>query len=604
MQIATPSLTLPRKRWRESRQRFNLILAVIVLTAAVLRLVELGQYPQRFNQDEMAQGYDAWSIWRTGRDQHGNPFPLQFRNFNDYIPPVANYITAPFVGLLGMDETTTRLPVALFSIATIALVGLLGRLWFGEIAGLAAALLLTFEPWHVNYSRIAFPAGFVPFFTVVALYTYTHGVNLLAGSDQPTLNPKTEDKIEPPRRRERQDYTETFYRTSPEISQISKQRRSLYWLAASALSFVLLTMTYSTMKMEAPLLIAACVMASAFVWWRNWRIGIIWLLLIALFMSPYAIDIITHWQITQGRFDAISLFREANWMEVWWANYRAHYDLQAWFIDGLKSGVAVHPVGIGELFWLEAPLMLIAVSGLLRHRFWQRSQLMIPVLVIIWLLIFPLAASLTNQGIPHEIRTYNLLPLPELLAGYGLALIREWGAAAEWKRAITYVLIGITFFVFGLFNISFLTYYFGPSLWHIDPPGQEVYHNIGLRPVLEKVHTTAQPCDIIWVDRMGEPYIYYLFLTRTPPEQFQNARTEKNEDLWLNIKWLNNVRFGAPDFDQIDAPPIPDCDGQPSQTYFVTRRPTLTEGWQDFFATHNDAGNILWRAMVQPTLSN
>jgi 4-amino-4-deoxy-L-arabinose transferase-like glycosyltransferase len=90
------------------KQRFYMFLVVIVLVAAVLRLVNLGLYPQRFNQDEMAQGYDAWSIWRIGHDQHGEFFPLQFRNFNDYVPPVANYLTAPFVGLLGLDETTRR----------------------------------------------------------------------------------------------------------------------------------------------------------------------------------------------------------------------------------------------------------------------------------------------------------------------------------------------------------------------------------------------------------------------------------------------------------------------------------------------------------------
>ncbi len=546
------------------KQRFSIILTVIVITAAVLRLVELGQYPQRFNQDEMAQGYDAWSIWRTGHDQHGNAFPIQFRNYNDYIPPVANYITAPFVGLLGMDETTTRLPGALFSIATIALVGLLGKLWFGDIAGLAAALLLTFEPWHLNYSRIAFPASFVPFFTVVALYTYTRGVNLLAG-------------------------TETH-----------KQRRSLYWLAASALSFALLAATYSTMKLQAPLLIATCLLAGIFVWWRNWRIGLVWLLLIALFMSPYVIDIVTHWQLTQGRFDAISVFREANWLEAWWANYRAHYDLQALFISGLSDGVAIHPPGIGELFWLEAPLMLIAVLGLLRRRFWQRSQLLIPILVIIWLLTFPIAASFTNQGIPHEIRTYNLLPLPELLAGYGLLLIWEWGTAARWRGLIRFAMLSGIVLVFIFFNVLFLRYFFTPSLY-LDASDQEVYANIGLRPVLEKVQSTAQPCDIIWMEPINQTYMYYLFLTHTPPEQFQNARTEKNTDLWLNIKWLNNIRFGAPDVNQIDAPPIPNCEGQPSQTYFVTRRPTLPEDWQDIFASRSDGGNILWRVAQLPT---
>jgi len=566
-----------------------------MITAAVLRLVELGQYPQRFNQDEMAQGYDAWSIWRTGRDQHGNPFPLQFRNFNDYIPPVATYITAPFVGLMGMDETTTRLPVALFSIATVALVGLLGRLWFGEIAGLAAALLLTFEPWHLNYSRIAFPAGFVPFFTVLALYTYTRGINLLAGSNN-TPNPS-------PHRLPSQAQPPIAIVTGEGSNQGSRQRRSLYWLIPSAVSFVLLTVSYSTMKMEAPMLIAACILAGIFVWWRNWRVGLIWLIIMAILISPFAVDQLNNWQRSQGRFDAISVFREANWFEAWFRNYRAHYDLQAWFVDGLKDGVAVHPTGIGELFWLEAPLMLIGGLGLVRRRFWQRSQLIIPIVVMIWLVTFPVAASLTNQGIPHEIRTYNLLPLPELLAGYGLALVWGFGAAAQWRRAVSYVLIGITLFVFGLFNISFLTYFFAPSLWHVDPPGQEVYDNIGLRPVLEKVQATAQPCDIIWVDRMVEPYIYYLFLTRTPPEQFQNARTEKNEDLWLNIKWLNNVRFGTPDFDPIDAPPIPNCEGKSSQTYFVTRRQAVPDGWQSMFASHNDAGAILWQVGVK-TISN
>ncbi len=551
--------------------------------AAVLRLVELGQYPQRFNQDEMAQGYDAWSIWRTGRDQHGNLFPLQFRNFNDYIPPVANYITAPFVGLLGMDETTTRLPVALFGIATVALVGLLGRLWFGEIAGVTAALLLTFEPWHLNYSRIAFPAGFVPFFTVAALYTYTRGINLLANSNN-TPNPNP----------------------TPVVTgniQGSKQWRSLYWLIPAAVSFVLLTVTYSTMKLQAPILIAACILAGAFVWWRNWRVGFVWLLVMAVLISPFAVDQISNWQQSQGRFDDISVFRVPDWQQVWWANYRAHYDLQAWLIDGLKDGVAVHPLGIGELFWLEAPLMLIAMLGLLHRRFWRRSQLNIPILIIIWLLTFPVAASLTNQGIPHEIRTYNLLPLPELLAGYGLALIWEWGAGARWRRVVSVVVLDASVFAFFVFNIVFLRYFFGPPLLHVNPDFQEVYPNIGLRPVLEKVQATAQACDIIWMEPMNQTYIYYLYLTRTPPEQFQQARTERNTTVYLNIKWINNVRFGAPDIDEFDAPPTPGCEGKPSRTYFITRRWTLPEGWQDVIVIRNDVG-ILWRAAVQTGVSN
>lgn len=109
-------------------------LLIITVIAGTLRLYRLGTYPQRFNQDEMVLGYDAWSLWQTGHDQHGDRLPIFFRTFNDYVPPVANYLTAPFVGILGLNETTTRLPVALLSTATVLLVGLLGRRWFGPVA--------------------------------------------------------------------------------------------------------------------------------------------------------------------------------------------------------------------------------------------------------------------------------------------------------------------------------------------------------------------------------------------------------------------------------------------------------------------------------------
>ena len=133
---------------------------------------------------------------------------------------------------------------------------------------------------------------------------------------------------------------------------------------------------------------------------------------------------------------------------------------------------------------------------------------------------------------------------------------------------------------------------------------REIYENIGLRPALEKVQSVAKTCDIIWLESLNQPYMYYLFLTRTPPEQFQKARIQKNADLWLNIKWFDNMRFGSPESTKIDALPNPDCDGQSSQTYYVTRRPTLPDGWQDLVVIRNDAGDVLWRVAIQTALPN
>src|SRR5258707_10623050 len=142
---------------------FWLPLLAVLLFAAGVRLYKLGEYPQRFNQDEMVMGYDAWSLWQTGRDHHGDLLPINFRAFNDFVPPVNTYIAAPFVGIFGLDEATTRLPMALMGICAVFLVALLGRRWFVATAGLVAGRFLGVDPWTGNSCRIAFPPSIIRF---------------------------------------------------------------------------------------------------------------------------------------------------------------------------------------------------------------------------------------------------------------------------------------------------------------------------------------------------------------------------------------------------------------------------------------------------------
>src|SRR3989344_5582438 len=94
------------------RRRFGLVL--IIGLAAVLRLVGLGSNPPSLYWEEAALGYDAYSLWRTGKDYHGNSFPLvAFPSFGDYKPSLYFYVAAPFVGTLGLSEMAVRLPSAL-----------------------------------------------------------------------------------------------------------------------------------------------------------------------------------------------------------------------------------------------------------------------------------------------------------------------------------------------------------------------------------------------------------------------------------------------------------------------------------------------------------
>ena len=53
-----------------------LIVLVAVILGAALRLTALADVPPALNQDEAVSGYDAYSLFLTGRDHLGHPFPF------------------------------------------------------------------------------------------------------------------------------------------------------------------------------------------------------------------------------------------------------------------------------------------------------------------------------------------------------------------------------------------------------------------------------------------------------------------------------------------------------------------------------------------------
>lgn len=58
--------------------------------------------------DEAALGYNAYSIEQTGKDEYGTLFPSRLKSFGDYKMPLYSYFSVPFIGALGLNETSTR----------------------------------------------------------------------------------------------------------------------------------------------------------------------------------------------------------------------------------------------------------------------------------------------------------------------------------------------------------------------------------------------------------------------------------------------------------------------------------------------------------------
>jgi 4-amino-4-deoxy-L-arabinose transferase-like glycosyltransferase len=136
----------PRKAFLQWDDR----LWLIGLTAAAFlaRAIDTSHIPVILTGDEGAAGLSAVSFI-AGRAN--NPFSLGWKEF----PALYFFLQSLSVRLLGQTIPALRLPSALAGTLTVVAVYLVGRVMFGQRAGLVAAALLAAAHFHVHFSRIA-----------------------------------------------------------------------------------------------------------------------------------------------------------------------------------------------------------------------------------------------------------------------------------------------------------------------------------------------------------------------------------------------------------------------------------------------------------------
>lgn len=133
------------------------LVLIATLVAAILRLWQLGELPSTLHRDETAIGFNAYSLLLTGRDEHGEPWPLSFQSFGDFKLPGLIYTTAISIWLFELSPLSVRLPTALAAILTIPAAYWLSReIGWGKRVSLIAIMFLTFSFWHISQARGAY----------------------------------------------------------------------------------------------------------------------------------------------------------------------------------------------------------------------------------------------------------------------------------------------------------------------------------------------------------------------------------------------------------------------------------------------------------------
>jgi hypothetical protein len=332
-----------------------------LLIAALFRLPFLPSNPIAIHADEASTGYDAYSIWETGKDQHGVFLPLFARSFGEYNEALHRYLVAPSVALFGLNAFAIRLPNAVVGLVTVwMLFHLALALSRNMTVACLASLFLAISPWHVHFSRWSARAILMPLFFCLALFLF------LKGKDRPR-----------------------------------------YWVF-SALSFGLCLYTYSAARVFVPVFL----------------IGLIWIYRDDLKRRKFAVCIsaslflviftrlFLFWITSEGMNRAQELVKPDLMALI--HNYITYFMPDFLFLNG-DTNLRHSIPGMGQLYHFELLLIPIGIWHVWRTQQTTRA------LLFLWFFLYPIPAAFTGE--PHAIRSLMGAPLFALFSGFGCCAV-------------------------------------------------------------------------------------------------------------------------------------------------------------------------------------
>ncbi len=339
------------------------ILILIIIFAFITRIFQLDTNPAGFFCDEAANGYNAYSILTTGRDEYGKSFPLFFRSFNDYKNPVFIYSTIPFVAIFGLSEYSVRLTMIIYGLLTIVAVYFLGKELFNSKIALIVAFLTSILPWHIHLSRI--------------------GLELIPSVFWITLG----------------------------IFFLYKSLKRFLCYPLGIFSFILGFLSCNPTKLLIPPLFVFFLLVNFLItskWLKErrfWLTNFVFGLAFFLAVWPYLQDgtFFARWnQVAVNDQSKVNILQ----------GYLNHFSFDFLFkkgdIDFPGQFITRHSIrGIGELYWWQLPFILIGLSKILYVKKYQNNL----IFLLIILLLYPLGSIFTGTAPQATRSVYGMIPL-------------------------------------------------------------------------------------------------------------------------------------------------------------------------------------------------
>lgn len=161
----------------ESRWWIVISLCVVTLFAFLIRYYRITTSPKGALIDEAHFGYIAYSLLKTGKDEHGIAWPLIFKGFGDQKLPAYGYSLLPFIAWLGLSNLTIRIPSLIAGTLLVpAMYFLMRALKIKPTWCVFGAFLVAVNPWPFFLSRFGFESNLALFFFTCGLYAMVKSV--------------------------------------------------------------------------------------------------------------------------------------------------------------------------------------------------------------------------------------------------------------------------------------------------------------------------------------------------------------------------------------------------------------------------------------------
>lgn len=506
-----------------SKKTYAILAGVIIFIAGFLRLFKITQVPPSLYWEEVALGYDAYSIAETLHDHHGNYLPIvAFESFGDYKPSLYFYAVVPFIKLFGLTELAVRLPAALSGVMIVWGMGALAKYLYlfsaskGESKrkkslqrqfSLIAMLVGALSPWGIIFSKAGWEVNLA---TALILW----GVVL-------------------------------FFRS------LLKKTPSKYPFLGSVILFSLSMYAYHSARVIAPMLGISLAILALTKSHFNWRVfllpGLLAFVLLSPILKSLSNPVINHRFAETSIFSSLEVIEQSNQAKALAGdtvlskimyhryvlfgkeiliNFFDHFRLDFLFINGDNN--PRHSLQyFGQLYHFEIIFLCLGMYALFKKRYASRWFLL-------WWLVIGILPSALTKTTPHALRILPTLPVWLLLIASGIQFSLE--QAKHFKKLLIGIILSLYLIEVSMFERFYLKIY------------PELYKNewqFGYKERIAELENKRlkNPDEIITFDRsLGRPAMYYWFYTKTDPREVQaaNDKVKKDQGEFLEFK---NIRF-------------------------------------------------------------